>query len=361
MERIRGIVSRGLTWIDHFVAPDGSFSMTERSRDQFWTGGCLVFLYALRRGGQSAVTLNDHHDWWSRFIKEDGTCSVTPNYFSNALRVGFENYSIMTMYDTLGFSYLLDAADIISADRPMDELPETAAANDETFVDEEAGYVHIRRGTSSAGVSLRRHRGGFYGGYCPAMGMFNVVIGGGRLRPFPAPCYRVEGLGVSMPIRAAGVLSHGVYDGIRAFRGRANWGLDFTSNAGVSSRDDSLMLTKTFNGLKIVKSVRLTDTSIEISYDFQIDRPLDALLVTHPILLSDGKTDTALEIRGAEVTMTLGDETYRLTCAQGYPWSHHQERYLLSTSGITSQLYITVGRGIRAGGKLECTLLLEKL
>jgi hypothetical protein len=39
LEQIQGIVTQGLKWIVHFVGSDGSFSMTERSRDQFWTAG----------------------------------------------------------------------------------------------------------------------------------------------------------------------------------------------------------------------------------------------------------------------------------------------------------------------------------
>ena len=59
--------------------------------------------------------------------------------------------------------------------------------------------------------------------------------------------------------------------------------------------------------------------------------------------------------------MTLDGEKFRLTCEEGYQWSHHQEKHMLSTSGITSQLYVTVGRDIRNGSELRCSLLLEKL
>lgn len=361
LKQIEKIVARGVEWIKHFIGSDGSFSMTERSRDQFWTAGCYAYLLALRGSAESDTLINKHLDWWFRFLKEDGTCSITPNYFSNGLRIGFEYYSIMSMYNTLAFSYLLDAAKILSEKQILQALPAVAIEPHEIFTDTEAGYVHLRRGNSSAGISLRRHQGGYYGGYCTAMGLFNVVIDGSQLRPLPAPGYRPLGLGKSIPIQISDMLNHGVYEGIRAFRGRKNWGLDFTENADIQNQGDKVILTKKFNGMDIKKSIQLHEKSLEIVYDFQINRSLDKLLVTYPILLSDGKINTILKIHGSEVTMAFGEDKYRLLCMEGYNWVHHQERYLLSTSGMTSQLYIKVGEKIRKGSSLKCSLLLEKL
>lgn len=362
LEQVKDIVTQGLKWIDYFVGSDGSFSMTERSRDQFWTAGCYVYLFALRGFSESSDTLiNKHLDWWFRFLKEDGTCSITPNYFPNSLRIGFEYYSIMSMYNTLGFSYLFDAAEVLSEKHVLQELPAVAVEPYEMFTDTEVGYAHLRCGNSSAGISLRRHQGGYYGSYCPAMGLFNVVIDGSQLRLLPAPSYRPLGLGKSIPVQISDMLNHGVYEGIRAFRGRKSWGLDFTENADIQNQGDQVILTKKFNGMDIKKSIQLNEKSLEIVYDFQINRSLDKLLVTYPILLSNGKINTTLKIRGSEVTMAFGEDKYRLLCIEGYNWVHHQERYLLSTSGMTSQLYVKVGEKIKKGSSLKCSLLLEKL
>ncbi|GEM_PF-2116615 len=360
-ERIAEIVNGGISWIDKFTGTDGSVSMTERSRDQMWTGMCYAYILALRGTRKSAALMGRHIDWWLRFLKKDGTCSVAPNYFSNGLRVGFEHYSIMSMYVSLGFSYLLDIADVLSGNRTIDGIVDVGAGGDDIWVDEEAGYIHIRRGKSSSAVSLRRHHGGYFGGYCPAMGLFNTVIDGSRSRPLPSPCYRVRGLGVAMSIQRSDLANNGVYEGIRAFRGGKSWGSDFTSNARIVESADRLVLAAVHNGIEIVKSIELDDTSLEIAYALKINNRLDKLLVTYPMLMSDGRIETELGIRGPVVTFAFGDENYRLSCKEGYDWIHNQERFFLSTSGITSQLYVIVGRNVSSGSKLKCSLRLDKL
>jgi len=361
MKRIEDIARGGLSWIDNFAATDGSLSMTERSRDQFWTGMCYAYLLALRWPLVTAGMIDAHIDWWLRFMKEDGTCSITPNYFPPALRIGFEYYSIGTMYISLGFCYLLDIADILSGKRSIPAPLDIPASQKETFIDGEAGYAHIRRGRSSAGISLRRHQGGFFGGYCPASGLFNVVLGGGRSRPLPAPCYRTRGLDVALSTRKSLLPNNGVYEGFRATGRNASWGPDSTTNASVEESGDRLILAQRHGGVDTVKSIRLLDDSLEISYTFTARRRLERLLVTYPLLLSDGRTETELAIRGPVVTFAFGGERYRLTCGEGYAWNHDQERHLISTSGITSQIFAVVGEGVRPGNELHCTLLLERL
>ena len=361
LETLDTIVRRGVSWLDGFTGTDGSLSMTERSRDQFWTGMCYAYLLALRWPIVPCERIGRHLDWWLRFSRENGDCSITPNYFSAGLRVGFEHYSISTMYVSLGFSYLLDIADILSGRRSVPEPLSIPFTEKNTLIDEESGYVHIRRGKSSTGISLRRHQGGFFGGYCPATGLFNLVLGGGGSRPLPAPCYRSGGLGIALPTRKSLLSNNGVYEGFRANRGGVSWGPDSTENASVMEEGDRLILAQSHRGIDTVKSIRLLDESLEIAYRFRIERKLDGLLVTYPMLLSDGRTETELEIRGPVVTFSFGEERYRLSCAEGYAWHHDQERHLLSSSGITSQLYVVVGGSIGKGEEPRCTILLERL
>ena len=194
------------------------------------------------------------------------------------------------------------------------------------------------------------------------MGLFNVVLGGGRSRPLPSPCYRPRGLGMALSTRKSLLLpNNGVYEGFRVIDGGASWGPDSTENASVRESGDRFILAQRHRGLETVKSIRLLDDSLEIAYTFNIMKNINRLLVTYPLLLSDGRIETELQIRGSIVTFAFGDERYRLACAEGYSWHHDQERHLISSSGITSQLYVVVGEGIRSGGELHCSLLLERL
>jgi len=357
-ERMREIAISGGVWISRFAGADGSLSMTERSRDQFWTAGSFAYLLAATGEMDAAEAIERHLHWWSRFFGEDGSCPVTPNMFPASARVGHENYSISTMYVTQGFSFFLDVPEIlasggIKADSISDGKDDQSKPGS-TFIDADAGYAHIGSGGSSVGISLRRHAGGFHGGYTPAMGLFNVVIGGSALRPIPNPCYRTWGQGMSMPVRIPGVLNYGVYDGFRAFRGSTNWGPDLTKNTDIEELPGGIAMTGEFQGMTVKKTVTVQERSLTIDYEFSARKRVDGILVTVPILLFDGRNRTGLELEGPVATLRMGGESFRLSCEGGGPWVHNQERSLLSTSGLSSQLYFETS-------DTRCRIIIERI
>ena len=124
--------------------------------------------------------------------------------------------------------------------------------------------------------------------------------------------------------------NNGVYEGFRVIDGGASWGPDSTENASVRESGDRFILAQRHRGLETVKSIRLLDDSLEIAYTFNIMKNINRLLVTYPLLLSDGRIETELQIRRSIVTFAFGDERYRLACAEGYSWHHDQERHLIS-------------------------------
>lgn len=362
IERIEEIVIRGLRWADHFIASDGSISMTERSRDQFWTAGVFIYLLALRGALEAESVAKGHILWWMRFLKGNGTISITPNYFPNSLRVGFEFYSTSTMYNTLGFSYLCDALLIPENDDFLLSLPYPKITKKEVFIDKKAGYLHLRNNKNSLGLSLRRHEGGMQGGYCPAGGIFNLVLDGDVNRIMPSPNYRFSGVTISVPNSSSEMVNNGVYEGYRAFRRDVNWGSDFTKNAKIRKRNcNQIILKKKYNSISIVKSISLSESSLKIFYIFRLSKSLDKLFVTFPILLSDGKNEITLDIRGYEVFLNYSGSRYRLSCGQNYNWIHDQERYLLSGNGITSQLYFKLGESLKKGTRLKSEIIFEKI
>ena len=359
---LHDVIIRGVHWLANFVASDGSLTMAERSRDQFWTAGVYLFVLAMCGVPATAPEVQDHLSWWTRFLREDGTVSVAPNYFSSAFRVGFEYYSNEAMYNTLGFAYLCDALRVWATEPGVKVITFPDCRSNKVFVDRDAGYIHMRHKGSSLGIALRRHRDGYYGGYVPAMGILNVVLDGSNLRPLPQPCYRYQGMKTTRPRFTDEFPEHGVYDGLRVCSRERSFGIDTTSNCEVSSPGENQITLRTcYEGLQITKTCVLQTRSLLVRYRCCCLRSFDQIYATFPLLISDGRTDSVIDFDGNKIVLRLGTQEFSLACLDGDTWVHDQSRYTLSTSGVTSQVYILVGRKMRRGTSFEKTFVLERL
>ena len=353
ISEMRGIRDAGAAWCDHFVAADGSFTMAERSRDQFWTCGSLVFVEAAL--GRSA---GRHLDWWTRFVKEDGTVSVTPNFFGNVFRVGFESYSNVSMYNGLGFCYLARAASLLSTNA----TPAWTLKEDSVFVDFDAGYAHVRRSGSSFGVALRRHAQSYYGGYAAPLSPINVSLGGSRRRPLSNPSYRSAGARVESWASRTLVPERGVYEGFLIRHGKQWLGPDWTENASVDATSDGFAFVAQSGPVTVTKRVEISASALSLHYHFETAKPVDEIRVQFPMLVSDGRDKTTYRVARNSVTMSLGDEQYRLTVwPEEAEWDVSQVVYLTSTSGAVRQFSARISGAMPAGGSVECEVKLERL
>lgn len=359
-DRIESVVGKAVRWMDHFTASDGSFTMAERSRDQFWTCGSFVFLQGLRGESICNSSIRSHLEWWFRFLKQDGTISITPNYFPNSWRVGFESYSVMTMYDTLGFALLSLFDEVESKDLCIKGLPGAGSFNDDLFIDQDAGYLHWRSGASSVGVSLRRHSGGYFGGYSPALSIMNLSLNMSRFRPIPNPNYRIS------------ESFHGLYEGFRACKSKIarpkaklpkdrTYGPDLTKNADISYKSDKIHFAMEYRDFGLKKSVALNGNSLTVCYRFNLTNSLGSLYIEIPILISDGKNETDYTIRKNKVTIDINKEQYVLICNEGYKWQIDKHVSLLSSSGISRVLYIVVGHNLKKGDVKEVSWTLKRV
>lgn len=354
IDAMTGIRNAAAAWCDRFIAADGSFTMTERSRDQFWTCGSLAFVEAAL--GRSA---DRHVDWWARFVKSDGTISVTPNFFSNALRVGFESYSNVSMYNGLGFAYLARAAALLER---TDTTRSWDVEEDMVFVDRDAGYAHVRRSGSSLGIALRRHAESYYGGYAAPLSPINVSLGGSRRRPLANPSYRSAGARVESWRTRSVAPEHGVYEGFLVRRGDQWLGADWTTNASVEEGPKELVFTAESGPVGITKHLALDASALSLRYRFKVAKPIDEIRVQFPMLVSDGRDDTVYSVERNCVTMSLGEERYRLTVLPEHAhWDVSQVVYLTSTSGAVRQLSARISGPLSAGQSAECEVQLERL
>ena len=113
-------------------------------------------------------------------------------------------------------------------------------------------------------------------------------------------------------------------------------------------------MTGEFQGMTVKKSVTVQKRSLTVDYEFRNRKRADRILVTVPVLLFDGRNRTGLEIAGPVAILHMGGESFRLSCEGGGPWVHNQERSLLSTSGLSSQLYFEIG-------DKRCRIIIERI
>lgn len=339
--RMKVVRDRAAVWCDRFIAADGSFTMAERSRDQFWTCGAFVFLQAVR--GRAA---EEHLAWWLRFAKPDGTISVTPNHFPNTFRVGFESYSNVVMYNGLGFCYLARAARALEGGGATPLPP----PGDSLFWDREAGWLHVVREGSSLGLALRRHGDSFAGGYAAALSPINLSLGGSSRRPLANPSYRSEGAEVEVVARRRLAPERGVYEGVLARSAGRWWGPDWTTNAEVTADASALVFQQEEGPVRVVKSLVLDRRKLRVEYRVTAVEAIEEMWLQFPLLISDGREDTHYRIVGGRVHIGLGDERYTLSlhAAEG-AWDLSPVVYLTSTSGAVRQLCVQVGSRIAAG------------
>ncbi|MEK4055168.1 hypothetical protein MHB84_16330 [Paenibacillus sp. FSL F4-0087] len=309
------IIHKGVLWISNIIATDSSYATLGRSSNQIFTWGCMLLIY--KHSTNNGMEFNSLLDLWLRYEKKDGSYSCTPNYFPHSLRVGFEKYTHVNMYNTLSLVGLV----ISDCVRDEDLLNINVDLTDTTFVDEESGYIFFRQGKSFFGCSLRMHSHK----YVPSMQGFHYRVGGKRM-PLLEPRLNID------------AASDSIFEGyiIKGYNGEIIYP-DSIQNASYSVVDNGIDLYVEDSSICVNKSIRIFEN--EIVWNYKIKANKDLLSCEHiiPILLNDGKHEAKLFKRSDNtVNIYFDGSQYQLTCNRSLNNSISLHRSLCSTSGIGS-------------------------
>lgn len=323
---ITAIMSRGTAWMRHVFAPGGGFAMCGRSRYQMFTWGVHAALAAMTGAPEPALCsiLNRYR----KYEKEDGSYSCTPNFLPHGFRAGFECYTHVNMYNTLGFTGIALAAVITGNDvLPFGYPPPPMEG---AVIDPASGYAFFRRGDRYFGTALRDHDRA----YTPAMAGFHYLLGAVQL---PLAENRMAGAVSLLEGWAVGdgefLRRPEISDNVQAAALGEGLGFEFITAIGCGR-----------------KSVEIYPDRILWSYELHAADPEARVFHTIPIVVYDGKNTLAVR-RTDDSTLELGFAgcAFRLSCSGAARVALSQQRSLDSVSGLASEVLCEIAPGVEPG------------
>ncbi|MEF3313290.1 hypothetical protein PV433_30845 [Paenibacillus sp. GYB004] len=370
------IIRRGMDWLRHAITPDGSFAMVERSSYQTFTWGALVALLAYcsgESGNEYGAAARDAFRSWLPYAHEDGTYGSTPNVLPHSLRVGYESYTHLNMYNLLGLTGIAVAVRLLergvrlpAGDNPAatgdshghegheDEAVVLAGlqAGAESFVDKHSGYAFYRGGPGSAnffGCTLRMHNRK----YAPAMQGFHFRLAGQRL-PLAEPRLP-EYQEVSDR-----TLRDGVWEGFAVTDDNGVLHIPaITGNVEVRPSDNGFTMTLETGLLRCEKTIAISDSGIEWSYALTALQPLRSCQHVVPLLVHDGRNALEIASQGGGLRLRFAGRMYLLECPEAVSLDMNLYRSLLSVSGVSAQARAVVAGPLQAGDTVRWTTSLR--
>jgi hypothetical protein len=357
-DEARRIVDRGLSWLRRAVAPDGSLAMAERSGYQMFTWGALVALlsYAARNGEDVALAADAYRQWLP-YEHEDGTYGCTPNHLPHSLRVGYETYTHLNMYNLLGLTgiavalRLLERGERLREDERLD-APWMATAGDDAFVDTDSGYAFYRSGGGFFGCTLRMHNRR----YTPAMQGFHFRMQGER-PPLAEPRLPDRSVPPERSIR------EGIWEGywVTDESGTDHFP-NFIDNAVCSPIPGGLVLLAGNDGIRCEKTVTVSSDRIVWQYALVAKRPVASCRHAVPLLVHDGRSPLRVESLGASrLRLEFAGRAYELACCEAESLDLELHRSLLSPSGVAAKVLAVLPAPAEPGRAIRWTTVLRKL
>lgn len=332
-DRLLEMLARENGWTGRFTAADGSFSMTERSRDHFWTAGAYVAYWRSRGLPDDHPRIQRHLRCWTGLIPPEGAFPLVRNRFHHLYRIGFENYALAVLYTTLGLGLLALAEGDFSPRFVFHPVPPTELDQEsDCFVDPAAGYAHWRVGCSSAGVNLARRTASRLGGYALPGGLFNLCLDGRPERLIAAPAAFPAAYSLQ---KKRGVIAH---EGLMAVDSddAPVWPAP-TRCVEASERDGTLRLSWEQADFHAVRTISLDEVGLLSRWDFVLKRALKALELTVPIVVDDGSGVRELRVEPDRALVRLADGREYALFAQGC-WCLDLGLSSESTDGLTRSL-----------------------
>jgi len=374
------IVRQGYAWLGHLLASDGMFAQYGRSRYHLFAQAAGAALLAAVQIPPDDACVRRYLAWMERHRLpaepasglEADLLAITPNCCPPALRVGFEPYATISVYNNLAHAILLDAARWwMQRLKTLDSAPQARrvffeAARGRGFYGQiDCGLARLRTRDGYVLVNLQAH----HRPLAPAGSLIHLRLGDdlhekAAAPPFwadPALCTEAPHLAVwegpalcepSEPPNAAAVLPDVLMEG-QLLEARA-----------VQS---TMALQWTGPQMDWTRTITLEPTALTLQWELDPKKAGRMVLAVVPCLLWDGRSQTTLRIDGPDVLATRTGQTWRMRildrrnrAIKGH-WYLAPDRSTLSTSGVTGRLLFCVSKATRTGRPVVYTLRTERL
>lgn len=330
---ITEIIKQGLSWFSNTVSSDGSFAMAERSSYQVFTFGVMTTLccYAGIKDEEFLIKILKY---WSKFKKEDGSYSCTPNHLPHELRTGYEAYTHVNMYNNLAMTGLVIADIIISKNLHLrDQQLVDMFFENTNFIDFDSGYAFIRKDKNFGGFALRMHQGR----YMPAMTGFHY-----RFSEHPVPIAESK-LDINSEIENRLFLD-GIWEGFLFKDSEGSLVIpDSTQNAETVMLENGIQFHYEDKNLICVKSTIILGDEIEWKYKITPKRNFVSCTHIVPLIYFDGINGLrVLEKSANTINLYYSGNQYQLSCNSARQVDVLLERSLLSISGVSTKASIPI-------------------
>jgi hypothetical protein len=372
------IVGSGYAWLGHLLANDGMIAQFGRSRNHPFAqaaGAALLAAAGMESEDASVrrfVGRMEHY----RLPADPGTglrapaFAVTPNLCPPLLRVGFESYAMVTVYNNLAIAILLDALawwtghlpPITAADDARKAFYNAARARG-CYADAQVGFLCLRSRAGYVLVNLQTD----YRGSAPAGSLVHLRLGDDLHEKAVAPPFWAD------PRVSAEAPEGSVWEGpllCPASRDNGNAMPPPTflmqgRTSGCESTQVSVALRGEGLDAEWGKTILLESAALTITWQLKTSVAGQSLIAVVPCLLWDGRWQTEFRFDGPEVLATRDGRTWRLIARdrEGRPlqgaWYLAPHRSTLSTTGVTGQLRFPVAGTVAADQAIEYVLRME--
>lgn len=325
------MIRRGIRWMESALTPDGTMAMAERSSYQTFTWGALVAV--LSYTGVDPALLRRSFEYWLQYRQDDGSYGCTPNYLPHTLRVGYENYTHVNMYNNLGLAAIAVAERILEQDVSIGESVDVQSRKQ--ALDEDSGYAFHRSPSHSFGIVLRVH----HRRYTPSMPGFHYRLDGVEL-----PLAETR-----MPVKKAFDAPEFVMDGVwEGFLLRDEQGkLYYPSsqdNAQLSWLENGVRLVYEDANVRCEKTIECIEGGYAWHYHVIPKAKMAACLHILPLLMHDGRHATQVVLQSNQILeIHHKNRAYLLTCEQTEAViAPALDRSMMSGSGVAAQVRIPI-------------------
>lgn len=332
--RAESVIARGIDWMLPAMASDGTLAMTERSSHQMFTWGALTVLLSLTNLKNEPI-FKKTWEYWLKFRKEDGSYSCTPNYLPHGLRVGFETYTHVNMYNNLGMTGIA-LAELWLARGGKFFTPKMGGYRiheESRVLDFHSGFAFIKRPGQSFASTLRMHSWK----YTPAMQGFHY-----RLDGYPLPL--AEPRLPAYEARDQRFFADGVWEGVLLVDENGGYCFpDTAENVEAEVNATGISMHWQTEALDCRKEIVMLDRGFSWRYRLHLKRMIHSLQQRLPLLIHDGREGLRVrEISRQQLVLSWAGQTYRLECGQASGIEIGLERSLLSASGVAASGIINI-------------------
>jgi hypothetical protein len=374
------IVGKGYAWLGHLLANDGMVAQYGRSRYHPFAQATGAALLAAAGVEPEDASVRRFLTWMDSYRLGTGNTTglvapvfaVTPNHCPPSLRVGFEDYATISVYNNLAIAILVDALDWWTG-----VLPPTATASEARKAFYNAARARGCHADAQVGLACLRNPAGYvlvnlradHRRTTPTGSLIHLRLGDDLHEKAVGPPFWAD------PRVSADHPGESVWEGpLLCAAGHDLWAslplpallLD-GQTLSCQTTASSVHLQGIGPGAAWTKTILLGPGSVTLSWHLTPEATDQAIVAVVPCLLWDGQRQTTLRFTNAEVYATVQDRRWRLVAldGQGKPlpgsWFLPPDRSRLSISGITGRLQMVVRERTTAGAAVAWQIRIERL